>query len=84
MLHIIEQCSAGTTERKMAINRKQALSFELTLNVSEHGHAWNSIGDELFNFMSSSSSDDTEIYVTKEQFDYLLECNRLFMSRMER
>ena len=67
-LRIIDNESDPT--RSMSISRPIALHLELKLNLSEYGHTWSHIGDDLFNFMSEKSMKES-IKITGKQFDVL-------------
>lgn len=50
---------------------EDALNLEKKLNTSIKSHEWISLGDVLFLFGSSGTVDET-LYVTEEQFNFLL------------
>lgn len=59
------------------LTKKEVLSLELKLNVTKYGKKWSNLGDILFNFQASSTTNE-ELLITQEQFkffDVLLERN---------
>lgn len=59
------------------LTKKEVLSLELKLNVTKYGKKWSKLGDILFNFQASSTTNE-ELLITQEQFkffDVLLERN---------
>ena len=60
------------TKDSFQVNTKQSSLLELQLNVSEYGHRWSHIGDELYNY-SSKNTDlvDKTLTVTSDQYMYL-------------
>jgi hypothetical protein len=59
------------------LTKKEVLSLELKLNVTKYGKKWSKLGDILFIFQASSTTNE-ELLITQEQFkffDVLLERN---------
>jgi hypothetical protein len=50
------------------LSPQEAIQLELKLNVTKHGHTWKDIGDVLFNFNSSNTSQN--LTVTPKQFEF--------------
>ena len=51
------------------LTKKEVLSLELKLNVTKYGKKWSKLGDILFNFQASSTTNE-ELLITQEQFDF--------------
>jgi hypothetical protein len=51
------------------LTKKEVLSLELKLNVTKYGKKWSNLGDILFNFQGSATTNE-ELTITQEQFDF--------------
>ena len=51
------------------LTKKEVLSLELKLNVTKYGKKWSKLGDILFNFQGSATTNE-ELVITQEQFDF--------------
>ena len=51
------------------LTKKEVLSLELKLNVKKYGKKWSKLGDILFNFQGSATTNE-ELVITQEQFDF--------------
>lgn len=51
------------------LTKKEVLSLELKLNVTKYGKKWSNLGDILFNFQGSATTNE-ELLITQEQFNF--------------
>ena len=51
------------------LTKKEVLSLELKLNVTKYGKKWSNLGDILFNFQGSATTNE-ELTITQEQFQF--------------
>jgi len=58
--------------RKFALNAKQAIQLELKLNVTQYGHSWSTIGDELYNYGIAAIDTDKMLVVSEKQYEFLV------------
>jgi len=56
---------------RILVDRDEAGSLELKLNVSSKGHEWKHIGNALFAVKTESRDATTRLVVTKEQLAFL-------------
>jgi len=50
------------------LTQQEAIQLELKLNVTKYGKSWKDLGDVLFNFNSSYTSQN--LTVTSQQFEF--------------
>jgi hypothetical protein len=51
------------------LTKKEVLSLELKLNVTKYGKKWSDVGDILFTFQASATTNE-ELVITQEQFNF--------------
>jgi len=61
--------NADNKDRCKLLTKKEVLSLELKLNVTKYGKKWSNLGDILFNFQGSATTNE-ELTITQEQFDF--------------
>lgn len=58
-------------EDRILVDKDEAGSLELKLNVTSKGHEWKLIGDALFAVKTESRDAQSRLVVTKEQLAFL-------------
>lgn len=58
------------------LTKKESITLEIKLNVSDHGHRWSHIGDALYNYGSkgiyNANEDEAQVLtVTADQYMFL-------------
>ena len=61
--------NANNNDSYKLLTKKEVLSLELKLNVTKYGKKWSNLGDILFNFQGSATTNE-ELTITQEQFDF--------------
>jgi len=62
-------------EKKITINKKEALMLELKLNKSEYGKNWRNIGDLLYDFSIGKNIQEIELNSFQFEFFSILLCS---------
>ena len=68
-LKIINADNKDSLQGCKLLTKKEVLSLELKLNVTKYGKKWSNLGDILFNFQGSATTNE-ELTITQEQFDF--------------